>query len=159
MILAETSVYVMMIPRCYRTLTMILAETSGYVASPQFRYMSGFKNRFQNFMKYLREMGDDVMVFTTHEGVPEEFHGPKLVGSRRLKCQVPLSLALSPRIINDVKQFKPDMIHTSSPGIMVFSALVIAKMVSVPIVMSYYTHVPLYISRYTYSWLFQPILL
>lgn len=32
---------------------------------------------------------------------------------------VPLSLALSPRIINEVKQFKPDIIHASSPGIMV----------------------------------------
>lgn len=32
---------------------------------------------------------------------------------------VPLSLALSPRIISAVSQFKPDIIHASSPGIMV----------------------------------------
>lgn len=32
---------------------------------------------------------------------------------------VPLSLALSPRIISAVAQFKPDIIHASSPGIMV----------------------------------------
>ncbi|KAJ0591231.1 putative Glycosyltransferase subfamily 4-like domain-containing protein [Helianthus annuus] len=63
------------------------------------------------------------MVVTTHEGVLEEFHGAKLVGSRSFSFpwyqQVPLSLALSPRIINEVKQFKPDIIHASSPGIMV----------------------------------------
>jgi len=87
-------------------------------------------------------------------------------------------LALSPRIISAVAQFKPDIIHASSPGIMVsvqslylivhypqhckeqlvvkthlyqycgwlnfqvFGALIIAKLLSVPIVMSYHTHVP-----------------
>ncbi|KAH0849645.1 LOW QUALITY PROTEIN: hypothetical protein HID58_096206, partial [Brassica napus] len=56
--------------------------------------------------------------------------------------KVPLSLALSPRIISEIARFKPDIIHASSPGIMVFGALAIAKMLSVPIVMSYHTHVP-----------------
>lgn len=132
-----------------------------FVEPSPFAYVSGYKNRFQNFIKYLREMGDEVMVVTTHEGVPEEFHGAKLVGSRSFPFpwyqQVPLSLALSPRIINEVKQFKPDIIHASSPGIMVFGALAIAKMLSVPIVMSYHTHVPVYIPRYTFSWLVQPM--
>ncbi|KAK8561686.1 hypothetical protein V6N12_048750 [Hibiscus sabdariffa] len=70
---------------------------------------------------------------------------------------VPLSLALSPRIISAVSQFKPDIIHASSPGIMVFGALAIAKLLSVPIVMSYHTHVPVYIPRYTFSWLVKPM--
>ncbi|CAN4106123.1 unnamed protein product [Withania somnifera] len=106
-------------------------------------------------------MGDEVMVVTTHEGVPEEFYGAKLIGSRSFPCpwyrKVPLSLALSPRIISEVAQFKPDIIHASSPGIMVFGALIIAKLLSVPIVMSYHTHVPVYIPRYTFSWLVQPM--
>lgn len=132
-----------------------------FVEPSPFAYVSGYKNRFQNFIKHLREMGDEVMVVTTHEGVPEEFHGAKLVGSRSFPFpwyqQVPLSLALSPRIINEVKQFNPDIIHASSPGIMVFGALAIAKMLSVPIVMSYHTHVPVYIPRYTFSWLVKPM--
>ncbi|KAJ0984082.1 hypothetical protein J5N97_002438 [Dioscorea zingiberensis] len=44
-------------------------------------YVSGYKNRFQNFIKNLREMGDEVIVVTTHEGVPQEFYGAKLIGS------------------------------------------------------------------------------
>jgi hypothetical protein len=32
---------------------------------------------------------------------------------------VPLSLALSPRIYSEVRKFKPDIIHATSPGIMV----------------------------------------
>ncbi|XP_074312227.1 sulfoquinovosyl transferase SQD2 [Silene latifolia] len=132
-----------------------------FVEPSPFAYVSGYKNRFQNFIKYLREMGDEVMVVTTHEGVPEEFYGAKLIGSRSFPCplyrKVPLSLALSPRIISEVAAFKPDIIHASSPGIMVFGALAIAKMLSVPIVMSYHTHVPVYIPRYTFSWLVKPM--
>ncbi|KAE8735123.1 Sulfoquinovosyl transferase SQD2 [Hibiscus syriacus] len=127
-----------------------------FVEPSPFSYISGYKNRFQNFIKYLREMGDEVMVVTTHEGVPQEFYGAKLIGSRSFPCpwyqKVPLSLALSPRIISEVLRFKPDIIHASSPGIMVFSALFIAKLLCVPIVMSYHTHVPVYIPRYTFSW-------
>jgi len=60
-----------------------------FVEPSPFAYVSGYKNRFQNFIKYLREMGDEVIVVTTHEGVPQEFHGAKLIGSWR---SVPLSL-------------------------------------------------------------------
>ncbi|XP_043702416.1 sulfoquinovosyl transferase SQD2-like [Telopea speciosissima] len=132
-----------------------------FVEPSPFAYVSGYKNRFQNFIKYLREMGDEVMVVTTHEGVPQEFYGAKLIGSRSFPCpwyqKVPLSLALSPRIISEVAKFKPDIIHASSPGIMVFGALIIAKLLCVPIVMSYHTHVPVYIPRYTFSWLVTPM--
>ncbi|XP_042039363.1 sulfoquinovosyl transferase SQD2-like [Salvia splendens] len=132
-----------------------------FVEPSPFSYVSGYKNRFQNFIKYLREMGDEVMVVTTHEGLPEEFYGAKLIGSRSFPLpwyrNVPLSLALSPRIISAVATFKPDIIHASSPGIMVFGALLIAKLLSVPIVMSYHTHIPVYIPRYTFSWLVTPM--
>ncbi|XP_022743278.1 sulfoquinovosyl transferase SQD2-like isoform X1 [Durio zibethinus] len=132
-----------------------------FVEPSPFSYVSGYKNRFQNFIRYLREMGDEVMVVTTHEGVPQEFYGAKLIGSRSFPCpwyqKVPLSLALSPRIISEVARFKPDIIHASSPGIMVFGALIIAKLLCVPIVMSYHTHVPVYIPRYTFSWLVKPM--
>ncbi|KAF0931512.1 hypothetical protein E2562_004625 [Oryza meyeriana var. granulata] len=132
-----------------------------FVEPSPFAYVSGYKNRFQNFIKYLREMGDEVIVITTHEGVPQEFYGAKLIGSWSFPCpwyqKVPLSLALSPRIIGEVARFKPDIIHASSPGIMVFGALIIAKLLCVPLVMSYHTHVPIYIPRYTFSWLVKPM--
>ncbi|BBH06246.1 sulfoquinovosyldiacylglycerol 2 [Prunus dulcis] len=98
-----------------------------FVEPSPFAYVSGYKNRFQNFIRYLREMGDEVMVVTTHEGVPDEFYGAKLIGSRSFPCpwyqKVPLSLALSPRIISEVAQFKPDIIHASSPGIMIYPTI------------------------------------
>ncbi|KAI0512197.1 hypothetical protein KFK09_012835 [Dendrobium nobile] len=132
-----------------------------FIEPSPFAYVSGYKNRFQNFIKYLREMGDEVIVVTTKEGVPQEFYGAKCIGSRSFPCplysNVPLSLALSPRIISEVANFRPDIIHACSPGVMVFGALAIAKMLCVPIVMSYHTHVPIYIPRYTFSWLVKPM--
>ncbi|XP_058212953.1 sulfoquinovosyl transferase SQD2-like isoform X2 [Rhododendron vialii] len=132
-----------------------------FVEPSPFAYVSGYKNRFQNFIKYLREMGDEVLVVTTHEGVPREFLGAKVIGSQSFPCpfyqNVPLSLALSPRIISEVAQFKPDIIHSTSPGIMVFGALIIAKLLCVPLVLSYHTHLPVYIPRYTSAWLVKPM--
>ncbi|XP_078427440.1 sulfoquinovosyldiacylglycerol 2 [Wolffia australiana] len=132
-----------------------------FVEPSPFSYVSGYKNRFQNFIRYLREMGDEVIVVTTHEGVPEEFYGAKVIGSWSFPCplykNVPLSLALSPRIFSQIASFKPDIIHASSPGVMVFGALIIAKLLSVPLVLSYHTHVPIYIPRYTFSWLVKPM--
>ncbi|KAL3696185.1 hypothetical protein R1sor_010261 [Riccia sorocarpa] len=132
-----------------------------FVEPSPFAYICGYKNRFQNFIRYLREMGDEVLIVTTHEGVPQEFCGAKVVGSWSFRCPLyaglPLSLALSPRIYNEVANFKPDIIHASSPGVMVFGALFIAKLLSVPIVMSYHTHVPMYIPKYTFSWLVTPM--
>lgn len=132
-----------------------------FIEPSPFSYVSGYKNRFQNFIKNLREMGDEVMVVTTHDGTPMEFYGAKCIGSLSFPCpwytKLPLSLALSPRIISEVARFKPEIIHASSPGIMVFGALAIAKMLSVPIVLSYHTHLPIYIPKYTYSWLVKPM--
>ncbi|KAJ4756952.1 D-inositol 3-phosphate glycosyltransferase [Rhynchospora pubera] len=106
-------------------------------------------------------MGDEVLVVTTHEGVPKDFFGAKVIGSWSFPCpmyqNVPLSLALSPRIFQEVAKFKPDIIHATSPGIMIFGALAIAKMLSLPMVMSYHTHLPVYIPKYTFNWLVEPM--
>ncbi|KAJ3700687.1 hypothetical protein LUZ61_004392 [Rhynchospora tenuis] len=132
-----------------------------FVEPSPFAYISGYKNRFQNFIKHLREMGDEVLVVTTHEGVPKDFYGAKVIGSWSFPCpmyqNVPLSLALSPRIFQEVAKFKPDIIHATSPGIMIFGALAIAKMLSLPMVMSYHTHLPVYIPKYTFNWLVEPM--
>ncbi|GJN24218.1 hypothetical protein PR202_gb11949 [Eleusine coracana subsp. coracana] len=108
-----------------------------FVEPSPFAYVSGYKNRFQNFIKYLREMGDEVCSLC--------FDFSSLLFS---------SIIL---LLAQVARFKPDIIHASSPGIMVFGALIIAKLLCVPLVMSYHTHVPIYIPRYTFSWLVKPM--
>ncbi|CAI5537363.1 unnamed protein product [Closterium sp. Naga37s-1] len=132
-----------------------------FVEPSPFAYVCGYKNRFQNFIRYLREHGDEVLVVTTHKGVPEHFHGAKVVPSLSFPLPfypiLPLSLALSPRIYKAVRDFSPDVIHATSPGIMCFGALVIAKLLSRPLVFSYHTHVPAYIPKYTFTFLVAPM--
>lgn len=46
------------------------------------------------------------------------------------------------------RDFKPDLIHCSSPGVMVFAAKLYAWLLKVPLALSYHTHVPSYLPRY-----------
>lgn len=47
----------------------------------------------------------------------------------------------------------------TDPAVVVqcFGALLFAKLLSIPIVMSYHTHVPKYIPQYTFSFLVEPM--
>lgn len=135
-----------------------------FVEPSPFSYVCGYKNRFQNFIKHLRERGDEVLVVTTHKGAPPHWYGARVLPSYSfsffLYPTLPLSLAASPRIISEVAKFKPDLIHCSTPGIMCFGALFIAKLLSTPLVFSYHTHVPVYIKDYlwpSFHWLIHPM--
>ncbi|GLI60637.1 hypothetical protein VaNZ11_002834 [Volvox africanus] len=136
-----------------------------FVEPSPFTYVSGYKNRFTTMIKYLVQAGCDVLVITTGKGFtlpsvdsssfcdqPETFCGARVVSALSFGCpwylQVPLSFALSPRIWREVRDFRPDLVHCSSPGVMVFAAKFYAWLLKVPIVLSYHTHVPSYLPRY-----------
>lgn len=68
-----------------------------------------------------------------------------------------LSLGLSVRVLYHLVTRRPDIIHVSTPGILVFAATMYAKLLSVPLVVSYHTHVPEYIPKYTWPGLVRPM--
>ncbi len=37
---------------------------------------------------------------------------------------------------------RPDVIHVSSPGLLVFSGILYAKLLDLPLAVSYHTHIP-----------------
>jgi Glycosyltransferase Family 4 len=43
------------------------------------------------------------------------------------------------------------------PGLLVFSAIMYAKLLAIPLVVSYHTHIPEYIPRYTWKGLVEPM--
>lgn len=49
-----------------------------FVEPSPFSHVSGMKIRFSNLIKGLRELGDDVMVFTPCVSPPKTFHGAKV---------------------------------------------------------------------------------
>lgn len=68
-----------------------------------------------------------------------------------------LSLGLSVRVLYYLVRQRPQVIHVSTPGIMCFAAVLYARLLAVPLVMSYHTHIPEYIPRYTWSGLVEPM--
>ena len=53
-----------------------------------------------------------------------------------------LSLGLSIRVFWHLIMTRPDVIHVSSPGVLVFAGILYAKLLDLPLVVSYHTHVP-----------------
>jgi sulfoquinovosyltransferase len=68
-----------------------------------------------------------------------------------------LSVGLSVRVMWYLWRQRPDVIHVSTPGILCFAAVLYARLLAVPLVMSYHTHIPEYIPRYTWSGLVAPM--
>lgn len=56
--------------------------------------------------------------------------------------------AVSARVLWELVFNRPDIIHTSCPGTMVFAVIILAKLLRIPLVVSYHTHIPEYIPRY-----------
>ena len=84
----------------------------------------------------------------------------KVLGFKLPFYQAPtllLSLGLSVRVLWYLLSKRPDVIHVSSPGLLVFSAVLYAKLLSIPLVVSYHTHIPEYIPRYTWKGLVGPM--
>eukprot|EP00878_Enallax_costatus_P005416 GHUV01005686.1.p1 GENE.GHUV01005686.1~~GHUV01005686.1.p1 ORF type:complete len:342 (+),score=81.15 GHUV01005686.1:370-1395(+) len=134
-----------------------------FVEPSPFSHISGMKNRFESLIKTLREAGDDVMVVTPDPKPPKEFCGAQVVNVLGFKLpfyQAPtllLSLGLSVRVLYYLFKQRPQVIHVSTPGIMCFAAVLYARLLAVPLVMSYHTHIPEYIPKYTWKGLVQPM--
>lgn len=136
-----------------------------------FTYVCGYMNRYRNTIKYLTELGCEVLIISPGKGVsvpgadtsafvdqPDEYCGARVVEAFSFSFpwykNLPLSFGLSPRIYKEVKEFNPDIIHCSSPGVMWFAALLYSRLLKAPLVYSYHTHVPQYMPNYNFgTWL------
>jgi hypothetical protein len=62
-----------------------------------------------------------------------------------------LSLGLSVRVLWHLIRQRPDVIHVSTPGVMFLACTLYSRLLNIPLVMSYHTHIPEYIPRYTWA--------
>jgi hypothetical protein len=120
-----------------------------------FTHVSGYSNRFQEMLLFLEKAGDEVEIVTVDdkERPPEYFASFRINTIKGFRFPLYTDICLT----FDVKQrsvwksmnrFKPDIIHCSSPGFIVFIALFTAKVLDVPLVLSYHTHLPQYTKEY-----------
>lgn len=123
-----------------------------------FTHTSGYSNRFKNLLLQLREAGDEVMVIVPDNdpNAPTEFAGAKIVnvpGFRfPLYRRITLSLGLR-GVYGALKNFDPDVIHLTTPGLMIFSVLLYARLLRKALLLSYHTHLPIYTKDYGLAFL------
>lgn len=129
-----------------------------FVEPTPFTHVSGYSNRFNEMLRYLKKAGDEVEIVTTEEQVPEkdlpaEKYGFKIHHTLGfvffLYKHITLTFDLPDlKGAKMIEQLKPDLIHVTSPGFLTFAALFYARVMRIPLVASYHTHLPAYGRNY-----------
>lgn len=123
-----------------------------------FTHVSGYSNRFNEMLRYLRKAGDKVDILTVDsqtptKELPKEKFGYEVHHTQgftfplynHISLTIDLPEMKGARIL---EKLKPDLIHVSSPGFMVFAALFYARVMRIPLLISYHTHLPAYAKNY-----------
>lgn len=118
-----------------------------------FTHTSGYSNRFKNLLLQLRDAGDQVLVIVPDNApdAPTEFAGAKIVNVAgfRFPLYRRITLTLGLRgVYQALKDFDPDVIHLTTPGFLIFSTLLYARLLCKPLLLSYHTHLPIYTKNY-----------
>jgi len=109
-------------------------------------------------LRYMRKAGDEVEILTVdsatkEEDLPTEVYGYPIQHTQGftfpLYNRISLTLDL-PELkgAQILEKLKPDLIHVSSPGFMVYAAIFYARTMRIPLLMSYHTHLPSYAIPY-----------
>eukprot|EP00560_Eucampia_antarctica_P008914 CAMPEP_0197825200 /NCGR_PEP_ID=MMETSP1437-20131217/2322_1 /TAXON_ID=49252 ORGANISM="Eucampia antarctica, Strain CCMP1452" /NCGR_SAMPLE_ID=MMETSP1437 /ASSEMBLY_ACC=CAM_ASM_001096 /LENGTH=463 /DNA_ID=CAMNT_0043425099 /DNA_START=190 /DNA_END=1578 /DNA_ORIENTATION=+ len=127
-----------------------------------FTHVSGYSNRFKEMLRYLSKAGDEVEILTVdihtpEKDLPTDSFGYKIEHTQGFTFPLYKHIALSidlPEMkgLRILEKLKPDLIHVSSPGFLLFAAIFYARTLRIPLLMSYHTHIPAY-SRNYMKWL------
>ncbi|KAL7472594.1 hypothetical protein ACHAXS_012977 [Conticribra weissflogii] len=123
-----------------------------------FTHVSGYANRFKEMLRYLSKAGDHVDILTVDSKTPKEELPTEAFGYEIQHTQgfvFPLynhiSLTVDLPEMKGAKMMekrRPDLIHVTSPGFMLFAGLFYARVMRIPLLLSYHTHLPLYGRNY-----------
>lgn len=112
--------------------------------------VDGIVTRLRHTVEHLQRNGDQVLVVSPDGGLTE-YKGAKIYGVSGfpLPLYPELKLALPrPSIGVALEKFQPDLIHVVNPAVLGLGGLYYAKMMQLPLVASYHTHLPQYLHHY-----------
>ena len=102
----------------------------------------------------MRKAGDDVHILTVDSKtaaaqLPKEYMGYPIEHTQGFTFPLYNHISLTidlPEMKGGhiLEQMKPDIIHVTSPGFLLFAAMFYARVMKIPLVMSYHTHLPSY---------------
>ncbi|GMI01086.1 hypothetical protein TrST_g9322 [Triparma strigata] len=120
-----------------------------------FNYVSGYSNRYNEMLRYIKQAGDDVSILTTDDrpSPPTSAFGYPIATTLGFRFPLYNHVCVTfdlPELkgLRLMEKFRPDIIHISSPGFLLFAALIYARVMRVPLIMSYHTHLPHYAKEY-----------
>ena len=112
--------------------------------------IDGIVTRLKHTVEHLQREGHQVLVISPDGGI-KEYKGAKVYGVSgiplplypELKLAIPL-----PTIKIVLEKFKPDLIHVVNPAVLGLGGIYYAKVLNIPLVASYHTHLPQYLHHY-----------
>jgi len=119
-----------------------------------FTHVSGYSNRFKEMLRFLKAGGDTTEVITADDtpSRPNDFLGMPITYVKGFRFPlyktVQLTLDIGMRGFGALRRFKPSLIHAVTPGFFVMPAIAYSRLLDVPLVISYHTHLPAYADRY-----------
>ncbi|MCW6036460.1 glycosyltransferase [Spirulina subsalsa FACHB-351] len=115
--------------------------------------VDGIVTRLRHTVEQLQRQGDQVLVVCPDGGM-KDYHGAKIYGLSAfpLPMYPELKVALPrPSIRKALDKFQPDLIHVVNPAILGLAGIYYAKMLDLPLVASYHTHLPQYLHHYGFG--------
>lgn len=112
--------------------------------------VDGIVTRLRHTVEHLQRNGDQVLVISPDGGLTE-YKGAKIYGVSGFPLPLYPELKLSlprPSIGVVLEEFKPDLIHIVNPAVLGLGGLYYAKVMQVPLLASYHTHLPQYLQHY-----------
>ncbi|PLZ97490.1 glycosyl transferase [Fischerella thermalis CCMEE 5268] len=112
--------------------------------------VDGIVTRLRHTIEHLQRSGDEVLVICPDGGITE-YKGAKIYGVSGfpLPLYPELKMALPrPAIGYILEQFQPDIIHVVNPAVLGLAGIFYSKVLGIPLVASYHTHLPQYLQHY-----------
>jgi glycosyltransferase involved in cell wall biosynthesis len=112
--------------------------------------VDGIVTRLRHTVEHLQRNGDQVLIVSPDGGLTE-YKGARIYGVSGfpLPLYPELKLALPrPSIGVALEEFEPDLIHVVNPAVLGLAGLYYAKVMQIPLVASYHTHLPQYLQHY-----------
>lgn len=147
----------MYVPQSHFLVTWIRPNLTPTLTPHQpFTHVSGYANRFKEMLQHLHRTGDTVQVMTTDD-VPDaptkflDFPVRYTPGFRfPLYKHICLTFDVKMAAYHFLKAFRPQIMHVATPGFFCFAAIIYARLLRIPLIFSYHTHLPIY-ARCVYS--------
>lgn len=112
--------------------------------------VDGIVTRLCHTIEHLQRAGDQVLIVAP-DGDITEYKGARVYGISGfpLPLYPELKLALPrPAIGYVLEEFQPDIIHVVNPAVLGLAGLFYGKVLKIPLVASYHTHLPQYLQHY-----------